>query len=115
MQEGHNAQYYAEKQKHSTVVQFLNTWARQATKKVFDAMEAKDWNKVRDLIATTSWTPQALEEKHGVRIELVAIEYIILLYLKESVFAILLFFFIYITNSNILFVFSVWMFILELY
>ena len=96
MQEGHNAQYYAEKQKHSTV----------ASKKVFDAMVAKDWNKVKELIVATSWTPQALEEKHGVRTELVApleadpsadqfaMEYIILLYLKVSVFAILLFIFI---------------------
>ena len=41
-----------------------------ASKKVFDAMEAKDWNKVKELIAATSWTPQALEEKHGVRTEL---------------------------------------------
>ena len=36
---------------------------------VFDAMEAKDWIKVRELIATISWTPQYLEEKHGVRRE----------------------------------------------
>ena len=42
------------------------------SKMVFDAMEAKDWIKVRELIATTSWTPQDLEEKHGVRTELVA-------------------------------------------
>ena len=38
-----------------------------ASKKVFDAMEAKDWKIVKELIAATSWTPQALEEKHGVR------------------------------------------------
>ena len=73
MQEGHNALYYAEKQKHSSVVQFFNTWARKASKKVFDAMVVEQWNKVTELITTTtSWTPQALEEKHGVRIELVA-------------------------------------------
>ena len=41
-----------------------------ASKKVFDAMEAKDWNKVKDLIAATSWTPQALQEKHTVCTEL---------------------------------------------
>ena len=41
-----------------------------ASKRIFDAMEAKDWNKVKDLIAATSWTPQALEKKHGVRTEL---------------------------------------------
>ena len=33
-------------------------------------MEAKDWNKVKELIAATSWTPQALQEKHTVRTEL---------------------------------------------
>ena len=38
-----------------------------ASKKVFYAMEAEDWNKVKELIAATSWTPQALEEKHGVQ------------------------------------------------
>ena len=41
-----------------------------ASTKVFDAMEANDWNKVNELIAATSWTSQALEEKHGVRTEL---------------------------------------------
>ena len=40
---------------------------------VFDAMEAKDWIKVRELIATTSWTPQDLEKKHGVRREELAL------------------------------------------
>ena len=40
------------------------------SRKVFDAIEAKDWNKVKELISTTSWTPQALEEKHGVRTEI---------------------------------------------
>ena len=44
-----------------------------ASERVFDAMEAKDWNIVKELIAATSWTPQALEEKHGVRIELAAL------------------------------------------
>ena len=33
---------------------------------VFEAIEAGDWNKVNELIATTAWTPQDLEEKHGV-------------------------------------------------
>ena len=41
-----------------------------ASKNVFDAMEAKDWNKVKELISATSWTSQALEEKHGVGTEL---------------------------------------------
>ena len=41
-----------------------------ASTKVFDAMEANDWNKVKELIVATSWTPQELEKKHGVRKEL---------------------------------------------
>ena len=41
-----------------------------ASKKVFAVMEAKDWNKVKEIIAATSWTQQALEEKHGVRTEI---------------------------------------------
>ena len=36
-----------------------------ASSLVFDAMEERDWNLVKELIATTSWTPQDLEEKHG--------------------------------------------------
>ena len=32
-------------------------------------MQAKDWNKVKELISATSWTSQALEEKHGVGTE----------------------------------------------
>jgi hypothetical protein len=56
-----------------------------AAKKVFDLMEAEDWNEVRKLIADTAWTVPDLEEKHGVRsIELFLkpIRYsIILLYL----------------------------------
>jgi len=38
-----------------------------ASKKVFDLMEAEDWNKVTELLANTAWTSQDLEEKHGVR------------------------------------------------
>ena len=34
-------------------------------------MEARDWTKVKELIATTSWTPQDLDQKHGVRTELI--------------------------------------------
>ena len=41
--------------------QFLN-----ASRKVFDAMEAGDWEKVKELVATTSWTRVDLEKKHGV-------------------------------------------------
>ena len=37
-----------------------------ASKEVYSAMEAGDWNKVKELIRTFSWTPQDLEEKHGV-------------------------------------------------
>ena len=43
------------------------------SKMVFYAMEARDWTKVREVIATTSWTPQDLEEKHGVRREALAL------------------------------------------
>ena len=68
-----------------------------ASKKVFDLMEAEDWNKVTELLTNTNsaWTSQDLEEKHGVRnsIELflllivqMALNNIILLYLKLSVF-----------------------------
>ena len=38
-----------------------------AAKKVFDLMEAEDWNEVTELLANTAWTSQDLEEKHGVR------------------------------------------------
>ena len=38
-----------------------------ASKKVFDLMEAEDWNEVTELLAHTPWTSQDLEEKHGVR------------------------------------------------
>ena len=37
---------------------------------VFNLMEVGDWNNVRDLIMTTSWSSQNLEEKHGVGTEL---------------------------------------------
>lgn len=37
-----------------------------SSKKVFDAIEVEDWVKVQEIIATTSWTPADLEEKHGV-------------------------------------------------
>ena len=43
-----------------------------ASKVVFKAMEAADWKKVKELIDTTSWTPQDLEEQHGVRTELLS-------------------------------------------
>ena len=82
-----------------------------ASKVVFDAMEAKDWIKVRELIATTtSWTPQDLEKKHGVRREelaLVADD----TYLKDfvkSVFAVLSFIFLILQS---VFVFLVCMFL----
>ena len=42
-----------------------------SSKKVLKAMEARDWTKVKELIATTSWTPQDLDQKHGVRTELI--------------------------------------------
>jgi hypothetical protein len=38
-----------------------------ASKKVFDLMEAEDWNEVRELLTNTAWTLKDLEEKHGVR------------------------------------------------
>ena len=66
-----------------------------ASKKVFDLMEAEDWNEVAELLTNIAWTSQDLEEKHGVRnsIELflllivqMALNNIILLYLKLSVF-----------------------------
>ena len=38
-----------------------------ASKKVFDLMEAEDWDEVVELLANTAWTSQDLEEKHGVR------------------------------------------------
>jgi hypothetical protein len=38
-----------------------------ASKKVFELMEAKDWNRVMELLTNTTWTSQDLEEKHGVR------------------------------------------------
>jgi hypothetical protein len=37
------------------------------TDMVFDAMEAKDWEKVKEIVITTSWTPIDLEKTHGVR------------------------------------------------
>lgn len=37
-----------------------------ASKKVFDLMEAEDWNEVRELLTNNSWS-QDLEEKHRVR------------------------------------------------
>ena len=30
-------------------------------------MEAGDWIKTREIMRTISWTPENLEEKHGVR------------------------------------------------
>ena len=30
-------------------------------------MKAKDWNKVKELIAATSWTQQALDDDGGVQ------------------------------------------------
>ena len=38
-----------------------------ASKKVFDLMEAEDWNEVTELLTKTAWTSQDLEETHGVR------------------------------------------------
>ena len=39
-----------------------------ALKKVFDLMEAEDWNEVTELLTNTPWTSQDLEKKHGVLI-----------------------------------------------
>ena len=64
-----------------------------ASKKVFELMEAENWNKVMELLTNTSWTSQDLDEKHWVRALLAAdysagmrqIRYsIILLHLKIS-------------------------------
>ena len=39
-----------------------------ASKKVFNLMEAEDWNVLTEsLVVNTAWTSQDLEEKHGVR------------------------------------------------
>ena len=38
-----------------------------ASKKVFDLLEAEDWNELTELLINTAWTSQDLEEKHGVR------------------------------------------------
>ena len=38
-----------------------------SSQKVFNAMEAGDWQKVNEIIGTISWTPVDLEEKHGVQ------------------------------------------------
>jgi hypothetical protein len=35
--------------------------------KMFNAMEARDWNKVTEIIATTSFTRNDLKEMHGVQ------------------------------------------------
>ena len=40
---------------------------KMASKKVFDLMEAENWNEVMELLTNTAWTSQDLEEKHGVR------------------------------------------------
>ena len=45
---------------------FINI-TNMASKKVFDLMEAEDWNEVAELLTNISWTSQDLEEKHGVR------------------------------------------------
>ena len=65
------------------------------SKMVFYAMEARDWTKVREVIATTSWTPQDLEEKHGVRREALALvaDDIYLKDFVKSVFAVFSFIF----------------------
>jgi hypothetical protein len=36
-----------------------------ASKKVFDLMEAEDWNEVTELLTNATWTSQDLEEKQG--------------------------------------------------
>ena len=38
-----------------------------ASKKVFDAMEAGDWGRAKEVIASTSWTPVDLQQQHGVQ------------------------------------------------
>lgn len=38
-----------------------------SSQKVFNAMEAGDWQKVNEIIGTVAWTPVDLEEKHGVQ------------------------------------------------
>jgi hypothetical protein len=38
-----------------------------ASKKVFDLMKAEVWNEVMELLTSTAWTSQGLDEKHGVR------------------------------------------------
>ena len=37
-----------------------------ASKKVFDFMEAGNWNEVMELLTNAAWASQDLEEKHGV-------------------------------------------------
>ena len=48
-----------------------------ASKKIYDAIGAGDWNKVKELIMNTSWTLQDLETKHGVHTELFLIRLIL--------------------------------------
>lgn len=38
-----------------------------ASKKVFDLMEAEDWNELTEALRNIAWTSQDLEEKHGAR------------------------------------------------
>ena len=47
-----------------TAIQFI-----MSSKRVLNAMEAKDWTKVKGLIVTTFWTP---EKEHGVRKKFIA-------------------------------------------
>ena len=37
-----------------------------ASKKAIDAMISEDWDSVKEIIVTTSWTPPDLEEQHWV-------------------------------------------------
>jgi hypothetical protein len=38
-----------------------------SSEKVFDLMEAENWNVLTELLTNTAWTSKDLEEKHGVR------------------------------------------------
>ena len=49
--------------KQTTIAQNI----KMASKKVFDLMKAEVWNEVMELLTSTAWTSQGLDEKHGVR------------------------------------------------
>ena len=45
---------------------FRNQPIRMASKRVYDATDARRYDEVNEMIASYSWTPDELEKKHGV-------------------------------------------------